>query len=212
MKIIHDEVLLQKSIAELNLESVFDIRKMNPFLCSYAKGELLSGPHIRQKYLLFVVSGLVQIYGTSLDGRMIPVNLAQKGSLIGDVEFCNAHYSNLFSEVVREALCIGIPIADNRKFLDNDIRFLHYLLKVISAKVYLTSVQEVPAVSVEEKLIQYMQKECTGNVLKGIEHASMRLQCSRRHLQRVLKNLCGQGRIIKTAKGTYQLVLETKED
>ena len=203
MKIIHDEVLLQKSIAELNLESVFDIRKMNPFLCSYAKGELLSGPHIRQKYLLFVVSGL---------GRMIPVNLAQKGSLIGDVEFCNAHYSNLFSEVVREALCIGIPIADNRKFLDNDIRFLHYLLKVISAKVYLTSVQEVPAVSVEEKLIQYMQKECTGNVLKGIEHASMRLQCSRRHLQRVLKNLCGQGRIIKTAKGTYQLVLETKED
>ena len=43
MKLIHDENLLQKSITELNLESLFDIWNVHPFLCSCQKGELLSG-------------------------------------------------------------------------------------------------------------------------------------------------------------------------
>lgn len=205
MKIIHDKNLLNKSIRELNLESRFDIGRLRPFLCSYKKGELLSGPHIHQKYLLFIVSGFVQIYGTGSDGRMIPVNMAEKGSLIGDVEFCNARSSNLFSEVVREVLCIGISIADNREILENDNRFLRFLLTTVSAKVYLTGVQEVPAVSVEEKLIRYLQEECGENGLQEIEHVTMRLQCSRRQLQRVLKNLCEQGKIVKTGKGRYRL-------
>ena len=205
MKIVKDEHLLEKCVQDLNLESRFEISRVYPRLCLYEKGELLSGPTISQRYLLFIVSGAVQIYGIGYDGRKIPVNLARKGSIIGDVEFCNARNSNVFSEVMKETLCVGIPIQEARRTLENDIRFLHYLLSELSKKVYLTSISEVAAVSVEEKLLLYMKEECEKQTMRGVEHATMRLQCSRRQLQRVLSDLCERGEIEKTGKGAYRL-------
>lgn len=205
MNLVKDEKLLKKAVQELGLESKFSTRELHLKLCRYQKGELLSGPDIKQKYLLFVVSGAAQIYGVGTEGRKIPVNLAKKGSVIGDVEFCNARNSNLFSEVVKEVLCIAIPIREDRETLEHDIRFLHYLLREISQKVYLTSVSETTAVSVEEKLLLYMREECKEHTLKGVEHATLRLQCSRRQLQRVLKGLCETGKIRRLGKGIYRL-------
>ena len=51
-----------------------------------------------------------------------------------------------------------------------------------------------------------MREECEGHVLEGIEHATLRLRCSRRQLQRVIKDLCDQGLVVKVGKGKYQLV------
>lgn len=205
MKVIKDEALLRRCLQELNLPEHFDVDRLHPRLCRYEKGELLSGPNISQRYLLFMVSGVAQIYGLGLDGRRIPVNLAKKGSIIGDVEFCSGRNSQIFSEVLKEALFVGFPIALDRPALTNDIRFLRYLLEELSRKVYLTSVSETTAVSVEEKLLVYLREECEDHTLRGIEHATMRLQCSRRQLQRVLSDLCGQGEIEKIGKGVYRL-------
>lgn len=205
MRIIKDTELLNKAIEELGLRSKFNIEPLHLRLCYYEKGELLSGSHIRQNYLLFVISGIVQIYGIGSDGRKIPVNLAKKGSIIGDVEFCNARNSNLISEVLKDTLCIGISIQENQAALENDIRFLRFLLEEISKKVYLTSVSDSPATSVAEKLLQYMKEECPSHTLKDVEQTTLRLQCSRRQLQRVLKELCEKEEIIKIRKGTYRL-------
>lgn len=205
MKLIKDEKLLHKHIQELNLESRFEISRLYPGLCLYEKGELLTAPTISQRYLLFIVSGAVQIYGIGYDGRKIPVNLAKKGSVIGDIEFCSARNSNLFSEAVQETLCIGISMQEARRVLKDDIRFLHYLLSELSKKVYLTNVSEVSAISVEEKLLLYMKEECEKQTMRGVEHTTMRLQCSRRQLQRVLSELCERGEIEKIGKGVYRL-------
>ena len=206
MIIDKNEQLLDKAVHELGLAEKFEISRVRPVLCRCEKGELLSGPHIRPRYLLFLYSGILQIYGVGIDGRKIPVNLAKKGSVIGDVEFCSRKSSNLYSEVAKEALCVGIRITEYRDVLENDNRFLKYLLSSISQKVYLTSFTDTPAVSVEEKLLEYMKTECPDNVLKGVEHATLALRCSRRQLQRVLKELCETGQIRKEAKGTYRLV------
>ena len=205
MRIIHNEQLLQKSLVELDLRSKFLTDKIRPVLCIYEKGELLTGPHIEQKYLLFLVSGMVQIYGVGADGRKIPVNLVKKGTVIGDVEFCNARNSNLFSEVIKDALCIGIYIPEYREILENDIGFLRFLLSSVSSKVYLTSTSDSPEISVEEKLFSYIRNECQDQILNGIEHAALRLQCSRRQLQRVIKSLCEQGKLIRLGKGRYKM-------
>ena len=205
MVFVRDEQLLEKICRDLEIDTIIDREKIQPVLLSFGKGELLSGPHIRQQYILFLTSGIVQIYGIGLDGRKIPVNLAGKGSIIGDVEFCNSRNSNLFSEVVKEVLSLGIPIREYRRILENDARFLRFLLSSVSAKVYLTSVSESPAVSVEEKLLHYMREECDDHILEGIEHAAVRMQCSRRQLQRVLRGLCENGEIEKTGKGRYRL-------
>lgn len=206
MKILNDPVFLAKVTKEMDLESKFDLEKIKPGLYKFEKGELLSGPHIHQGYILILVSGIVQIYGVGLDGRKIPVNLINRGSVIGDVEFCTKRNSNLFAEVKREVVCICIPIEENRKVLENDIRFLRWILSSISQKVYLTRVSEGTVISVEEKLLAYMREECEDGTLKGVEHAALRLRCSRRQLQRVLQNLCDKCVIKKTGRGIYQLV------
>ncbi len=207
MNIIRDEALLAQCLQELNLKEWFDLDRLHPRLCRYEKGELLTGPNITQRYLLFLVSGVVKIYGIGLDGRQIPVNLVKRGSLIGDVEFCSGKNSQLFSEVEKEVLCVGFPVYEDRQVLENDIQFLHYLLKEISSKVYLTSTSDTMAVSVEERLLVYLEEECENQTLTGIEHACMRLQCSRRQLQRVLSELCRQGEIEKIGRGTYRLTV-----
>ena len=204
MKKIKDEKMLQKAVAELDLASKFQVENLPLYLYEFEKGELLSGPHMKQEFLIFIVSDMVQIYGVGIDGRKIPVNLVGKGSLIGDVEFCNARNSNLFSETVRTTRCICIPIRETRKILEQDICFLHYLLKNVSAKVYLTSTEE-PAVSVEERLLIYLKEECAEHTMKGVEQATLRLRCSRRQLQRTLKELCEQGVVEKQGKGIYRL-------
>lgn len=205
MKIINDAERLQRSLQELKLDARFDVSRLHPRLCFYEKGELLSGPAITQRDLLFLVTGVAQIYGIGIDGRKIPVNLVRQGSMIGDIEFCNARNSNLFVEAMKDTLCVGFPIREDRGTLENDLRFLRYMLSELSKKVYLTSFSETPAVSVEEKLLQYMREECERGTLRGVEHAAMRLQCSRRQLQRVLSELCETGEIERIGKGVYRL-------
>lgn len=51
MKLVRDEKLLQKAVRELDLGSKLDLDRIKPVLCRCEKGELLSGPHIRQRYL-----------------------------------------------------------------------------------------------------------------------------------------------------------------
>ena len=45
---------------------------------------------------------------------------------------------------------------------------------------------------------------CYGS-LKSIEEATNYLHCSRRQLQRILKKLCDEGKIIKEGKGKYKI-------
>ena len=45
---------------------------------------------------------------------------------------------------------------------------------------------------------------CYGS-LKSIEEATNYLHCSRRQLQRILKKLCDEGKMIKEGKGKYKI-------
>ena len=45
---------------------------------------------------------------------------------------------------------------------------------------------------------------CYGS-LKSIEEATNYLHCSRRQLQRILKKLCVEGKMIKVGKGKYKI-------
>ena len=206
MRLVQDETLLQKALLELDMNSKLNIERVKPVLCHFEKGELLSAPHIKQRYILFIWSGNVHVYGIRLDGRKVPVTLSKKGDIIGDVEFGNSKNTNLFSEALKDVLCVGISIREHREVLENDVRFLRYLLGSVSSKVYMTNVSESPIVSVKEKLLHYMEHECEKQTLKGVEDATMRLQCSRRQMQRVLKELCEDGSIEKIGKGSYRFL------
>ena len=210
MRTVSNSPLLEKYIADLGLNEIMNLDKVRPVICISEKGEILTAPHKVQQYLFFVVSGKVQVYGVDAEGRKIPVNLVSKGSVLGDVEFCRQDHSVMISEALTEVVCIGVSVPLYRKILEDDNRFLRFLLKSVSSKVYLTEAIDAPVISVEEKLLHYMEQECPDGLISGIEHASLRLRCSRRQLQRLLSSLCDEGHIIKIKKGSYQLADKVK--
>lgn len=58
--------------------------------------------------------------------------------------------------------------------------------------------------SIEERFLYYLKYYCYGS-LKSIEEATNYLHCSRRQLQRILKKLCDEGKMIKEGKGKYKI-------
>ena len=98
MRLIHDENLLQKALLELDIKSKLNIERVKPVLCRFDKGELLSGPHIKQRYILFIWSGNVHVYGIRLDGRKVPVTLSKKGDVIGEIKVKNAEKNRYYEE------------------------------------------------------------------------------------------------------------------
>ena len=54
------------------------------------------------------------------------------------------------------------------------------------------------------KMICYWNIIVIGS-LKSIEEATNYLHCSRRQLQRILKKLCDEGKMIKEGKGKYKI-------
>lgn len=58
-------------------------------------------------------------------------------------------------------------------------------------------------------LLKYLCKE---NEMRGLQQAAFHLNCSSRHLQRLMNQYEKEGIVIKIGKGAYKLVTETAPD
>lgn len=205
MRIIYDDKRVEQALEQLKLRDYFDTEHLEFRMYEYEKGEFLSAPHIAQKDLLFLVQGTVQIYGIHKDARLIPVNLAKEGTIVGDLEFCMKVNSPMFSEAVEKVVCLALSVEIYGEMLNRDVKFLHYLIRSLSKKVYLYTDMDFPAISLEERVLAHMKRLERNQTLRGINEASLQFQCSRRQLQRVLKKLCDEGIMVKVKKGEYKL-------
>lgn len=59
----------------------------------------------------------------------------------------------------------------------------------------------------EEKLLEYLKWQ-PEHKLHHLEPACVQMHCSRRQLQRVLKELCESGKVVKVGRGEYALMEE----
>ncbi len=59
--------------------------------------------------------------------------------------------------------------------------------------------------NLSERVISFMTNKCEDGVLKGVEKVASGMQCSPRHLQRILNDPEKRGLAKKTGKGAYQL-------
>lgn len=87
----------------------------------------------------------------------------------------------------------------------DDNYFLRFLLKSISEKITAISTINSKYNTLEEKLIYYMKEECKDNMITSVENTRFQLSCSRRQIQRVLKKLVDEEKIIRVNKGCYKL-------
>ena len=171
----------------------------------YEKGELLASPVEPLDHILFPVEGKAVIYGIRNDGTSFPISEIRKGDIIGDVEFTGSDEPVLFVEASKPVVCLAIDIKAYRKILMNDVTFLQTILASFAGKFRKIITIDAMSGNIEERVLNYMENLSPEHELYRISEAIYALRCSRRQLQRVLRKLADEGKIMKTGKGRYKL-------
>lgn len=171
----------------------------------YEKGELLASPVEPLDHILFPVEGKAVIYGIRNDGTSFPISEIRKGDIIGDVEFTGSDEPVLFVEASKPVVCLAIDIKAYRKILMNDVTFLQTILASFAGKFRKIITIDAMSGNIEERVLNYMANLSPEHELYRISEAIYTLRCSRRQLQRVLRKLADEGKIMKTGKGRYKL-------
>ena len=123
---------------------------------------------------------------------------------LGDMEFVDDLNPMFFAEAKTKVKTLALSLKEYKENLNQDFQFLHTLLNSIAAKLKQSSTNQFVYQSVEERFLHYIHYYCKGS-LKSIEEAINYLHCSRRQLQRILKKLCDEEKIIKEGKGRYKI-------
>ena len=89
--------------------------------------------------------------------------------------------------------------------LHRDVRFLHCLLKEMTEKFIHGMDVEISPATLEGKVLMFFQQEAPAQEVSQVETMLFQLRCGRRQLQRVLKKLCGEGKLQRLGRGHYRL-------
>ncbi len=205
MQIISDPKQVSHWKQKAKIDDTFHTEGMDFYLYHYEPGELLCSPNDVLKDIHFIVDGKIKIYSIHEDGSLSTVSLETPPVILGDIEYVLENFSTLFVEAHTDVTSLVLPASRYRSKLDQDPGFLRMILSSIAFKFSLFSSMHNQSISIEERLLMYMETFCKGGILSGVEEATVQLHCSRRQLQRVLKKLCEDNQIEKLGKGTYRL-------
>lgn len=205
MREILEREKLEKYITDSSFLSHFSKRPKALHLYEYEKGELITAPFRLLNQLLFIVEGEIKIYGIREDGGTYSVSTGKGGTMLGDMEFSGNQRFPYYTEVVKPVLCISVPFQENLKDLKEDPVFLNYVIEQLADKLGWSSWMEIEVKTLEKKVLFYLEKKLADHTIRNINTTVDRLHCSRRQLQRVLKKLCDEERIVKEKKGCYRL-------
>ena len=205
MKKIYDKEVINSYLEKLHLEEWFETKALDFFVMKYEPGEFLSQPQQTIEYFQFIVRGSASLYYADENGDRRNVTVMEKGDLLGDMEFVLGNMPFFYTEALSPVSVLALPIEKNRERLAQDCGFLMYLLKQAARVKIFSARNAVVMPRLEERLLYYLKNECPRQTLIGMETAAARLQCSRRQLQRVVKKLEEEGKIMKKGRGCYCL-------
>lgn len=203
MKKIYEQNLINKVKEKYKINNYFS-KKYEFIMIEYEQGETIINPLEKTSYIQFVVEGTLLISFIDLEGKQTIVSQSEELCILGDMEFVDDLNPMFFAEAKTKVKTLALSLKEDKESLNQDLQFLHTLLNSIAAKLKQSSTNQFVYQSVEERFLYYMHYYCKGS-LSSIEEATNYLHCSRRQLQRVLKKLCDEGRIIKEGKGKYKI-------
>ena len=203
MKILNDPDRLSAYIRKYHINSFFSSSGLPFALYMFEKGEFLNNLIDPRDYLCFPVSGTYMIMNIRDDGSMSGIYSGSRFTCFGDIEFARNVTSPFLIEVLRRTICVVLPLRDVRSQLENDPVFLRFLLSSAALKLEQITLSMTEPKDLTERLLHYIDSQCDNGVLSGVGIAAAALQCSRRQLQRILKQLCDEGILCRSAKGRY---------
>lgn len=206
MKRLTKSEIIENTIKLLHLDEHFKIKDLQFHMFKYEKGEQMISPLHMLNHFMFIVEGKVRVYTLKDDGSIRAIVNLNAGSILGTHEFCfESDAYTLYAEAISPVKCLILPFRQPCKNLKTDSDFLMYLLKNTLLDQVQSSEILQRKTDLENQILFYIQNICENNTLTSVNNAVDMLHCSRRSLQRTLKNLCEQGVLVHEKHGYYHL-------
>ena len=196
---------LEFYLGKNHIRELFDTRNLPFRLYRYEVGEMMNILRPTREYLKFVVEGSFDLYAIRADGARYLVRRCEGFTFLGDLEFCGKDAGMRYQEVTRTVYTIELPLEALRPTLQQDVRFLNFLLDTMSTKFAGTSMELVGFSDLRERLLYYIRYECPDQIITSVSQTAFRLNYSLRQTQRVLQELTKEGLLTRKGKGNYAL-------
>ena len=208
MELIRNRKMLESLLERHRITSFFRNSDLPFALYQFEKGEYLDSELDPSQHLIFPVSGTLRILHIRPDGTQDQIASGKQFTCLGDMEFASGKITPYLVEIMSPCMCIVLPLRGIRGRLENDPVFLRFLLGQLAEKIDVSTASKALPRSLTERLDFYIRTQCQDNTLKGVEKAASALACSKRQLLRILKQLCKEGKMVKTGHGSYKLLQE----
>lgn len=205
MREIRDSALLEHYIRKYHIRSFFDTPDLPFRLYEYDPGEMINVVHPMEESIKFIVAGVFDHYTVQEDGTPYLISHCDGFGFMGDLAFCRRQPPGRYQEVMETVRAVELPLEAYRGILENDNRFLRFLLDTMAQRMTMSMDIRLDMHSAEESLLAYLRWRCPDHTITNITETAFHLNYSRRQLQRALKVLTENGTLLKTGKGCYRL-------
>ena len=202
---IQDPELLEQYLRKYHIRSFFDTQELPFRLYEYAPGELLNVVHPVEESIKFIVEGVFDHYLIQEDGTAYLIAHCDGFGFLGDLAFCCRNPKNRYQEVRETLRAVELPLEPLRSTLENDNRFLRFLLDTMAHRMTLSLTTRICDDSARHAIVAYMRWRCPDHTITNVSEAAFHTNFSRRQIQRVLKELTEAGVLIRSGKGKYTL-------
>jgi len=196
---ITDEELLKKYLNQYKINNLFSKNMIEYMeLMRFNKEEYIFKEGEKLNYFYFLVKGKVKIYSLLKNGKQVLLRFIQPLATLGEVELVGDYLVKNNALVKEDSVLIGIKKKIVRDKMHNDNRFLLYINKILSHKLY--TIDKTMALNqsypLETRLASYLitlnaVKEKRIKEIKTLKVGDIAelLGSSVRHLNRVINDL-----------------------
>lgn len=202
---IQDPKLLEHYIRKFHIRSFFDTPDLPFRLYEYEPGEMINVVHPMEESIKFITEGIFDHYMIQEDGTPYLIAHCDGFGFMGDLAFCGRQPPGRYQEVIETVRAVELPLEPLRGVLENDNRFLRFLLDTMAQRMTASMDNRADLHSAEEALLNYLRWRCPGHAIRNVGEAAFHLNYSRRQIQRILKDLTEKGILQKMGKGHYVL-------
>lgn len=207
MKKIYDKALVFACLKQLRCEPALRDLKEHLFITKYKKGEFVTSPFQEDPLFQIVAEGSLSIYFIRDNGTIHSLSNGQKDYLLGEMEVFSRKTNNVYAEANEDLTCVALSIKKNRAEILQSSLFLQLVCECLTQKMEAITTFEAAPTTLKERVLTYMKYKCDCGELKGLQQAAFHLNCSARQLQRILNQYEAEGRVKKTGKGAYKLII-----
>lgn len=205
MKKIYEKSQVRSYLKKTRYERELRDLENHLFVIRYEKGEFVTTPLQNRDLFQVVAEGSLSIYFIRDDGSVYSLADGRENYLIGEMEIFPRHTGNVYAEANEDLVCLAIPIGKCRKKMMESCRFLQLICESLTRKMEMITTLDAAPATLKQRVLTYMKYKCRERELKGLQQAAFHLNCSPRHLQRILNQYEAEGIVTRTGKGAYRL-------